>query len=101
MAALLIGLFKPEPLLCVWAPFDKYIHCTAFFTVSMAGCFAFTQLISRYYWLAWFCLGGLSEVVQGEVLPCRRFDYYDLVANFTGVLAALFIWFVVGPLFKK
>ena len=101
MLGLLIGLFNPQPLLCQWAPFDKYIHCTAFFSVSMAGCFAFTRLISRYYWLAWFCLGGLSEVLQGEVLPYRSFDYYDLAANLTGVAAALVVWFVVAPLFKK
>lgn len=90
---MLWGLFSPEPLLGSLRHLDKYQHVIAFATVSLLGGSLIPARRRLVYWLLWLLLAILLEYMQGILLPHRRFDSYDVLANLAGVcVGGLLCW---------
>lgn len=77
-------------------PHDKWIHFGMFFVMS----FLFYWILdTKYTWLARnatfvICTvaGGIgSEYAQHFISPFRTFDYYDILVNVCGSLAAIVV----------
>lgn len=73
---------------------DKMHHLIAYFAMTMwfAGIYARSQ----YVWvgIAMFLLGALIEVAQGAMGLGRQADLYDMIANTSGIVAALVLAYV-------
>lgn len=86
--------------------FDKMVHFTLFFVFCV---FLFRPLkklkTSYYFWTPAIsvALSALLEFSQRIVTPSRASDFYDFLANATGVLAAtlFFRLFVVNRQWEK
>ena len=89
---------RPDPIEIDVAYFDKYAHTFAYFTVM--GWFAQIYHRKQSVWIcaATFTLMGIGiEILQG-MGGVRYFDYYDMLANASGVLIA---WVLSTGSFKN
>lgn len=70
---------------------DKLHHFIAYFSMSLW--FAGLYPRSQYVWIgvAMFALGGVIEAAQGAMGLGRQADFYDMIANTSGVAVALIL----------
>ena len=63
----------------------------------------FKRYTSNLYWVAFACFvfGMLIEVLQGTLTSYRTPDWWDVVANSTGVVLAVLFFIVMAPTVKK
>lgn len=87
----LYGLYRPgEPTASEWFPHsDKVLHVLGFAAPSTLA-----VLLFRHWWpIAVFAGHAVaSEIVQWLWLPGRDGDVLDVVADLTGLLPALALW---------
>ena len=95
-AALLYGVFRPEPPPELFAHSDKAGHVLIFFAVALSGRLAGISLPDWSYWPLWASLAMTLEYLQGMLRPLRIFSIEDAYANLTGVVAALVVWLVIS-----
>ena len=81
-----------RPIVIGVANADKYMHMLAYGTLM----FWFAQLYraarTRYLYAVGFSLmGALMEVLQ-QLGTVRTFDWFDMLANITGVCLVLLVW---------
>ena len=72
---------------------DKYLHTIAYFVLSSIWYFALQKKIKnrvfKYTLIASIILFGiLLEILQGGITNYRTGDFYDVVANTTGIILA-------------
>ncbi|AOW20885.1 VanZ family protein [Urechidicola croceus] len=82
---------------------DKLLHTIAYFVLSMSWLFAvkkshYSLKLKIIIALAILLFGIIIEVLQGSLTDNRHADYYDIIANSTGILIALLIF---GFLFRR
>lgn len=74
------------PSIGVW---DKFQHAAAYFVLT----FLLTGIVERRAYplaaVGGLLFGGLIEIAQGTLTTTRVMDWHDLVANSTGIAAAL------------
>ncbi len=70
-------------------PWDKAEHFLAFYILSYIACAAFPRLRPGPIILGMLLLGGVIEIVQGTPWIGRDRDFWDWVADATGVAFAL------------
>ncbi len=69
--------------------FDKIGHCSSYGFLTFWFCQLYTLWVPRLRWAAAFVAMGVGlEFVQGW-LGYRMFEYWDMVANTTGVLLGM------------
>lgn len=93
---LLWGIFNPQPLHGFLGESDKTDHVLAFMTVAVLGRLNWPGVKGLIYWGSWCLLAVLLEYLQGQLMPLRTYDVYDVYANFAGVFAAIVICFVAA-----
>ena len=86
-AALLYGVFRPEPPPELFAHSDKAGHVLIFFAVALSGRLAGISLPDWSYWPLWAGLAMTMEYLQGMLRPLRIFSIEDAYANLAGVVA--------------
>ena len=75
---------------------DKIGHTIAYFTLSLSWFYVFKDQ-SKKRVAAFFLLiiyGIVLEVLQGTITTYRTADFYDFIANTTGVLLAVFVFYL-------
>ena len=82
--------------------FDKIIHISAYFLLSISWFLAFNTRgkylkSSIYIAILSFIYGIIIEALQGVMTTYRQADVFDMVANLTGIVIAwvffnLFFW---------
>ena len=91
-------------------PTDKMLHAGAylFLAVLWKLYFVFKQpdfqrYTSNLLWVAFasFLFGMLIEVLQGTLTSYRTPDWWDVLANSTGVVLAVLFFMVMAPTVKK
>ena len=91
-------------------PTDKMLHAGAylFLAVLWKLYFVFKQpdfqrYTSNLLWVAFasFIFGMLIEVLQGTLTSYRTPDWWDVLANSTGVVLAVLFFTVMAPTVKK
>lgn len=91
LLAHLCGLYTPgEPGASEWFPnFDKVLHFLGFGIPATLA-----VLVVRRWWpiVAFAGHAVVSEIVQGWLLPGRDGDVADVLADLTGLLPALAVW---------
>jgi hypothetical protein len=95
MAALLYGVFRPEPPTQLFSNSDKVGHVLIFFAVTLSGRLAGISLPDWSYWPLWAGLAMMMEYLQDALWPTRIFSVGDAYANLAGVVAALVVWLVI------
>lgn len=93
---LLWGIFRPSPPPQYFSHMDKVLHLVAFFVTALTARYATSV---RFAWLTWILLLLLApslEYLQHELQPTRTFNYWDLLANLSGIILAWLIWPVVA-----
>lgn len=91
-------------------PTDKMLHAGAYLFLAFIWKLYFLfkrQDFERYIpnllWVAFasFLFGMLIEVLQGTLTSYRTPDWWDVVANSTGVVIAVLFFVVMAPTIKK
>ncbi|MDR5589380.1 VanZ family protein [Christiangramia sp. SM2212] len=91
-------------------PTDKMLHAGAYLFLAFLWKLFFLfknsdfkRYTSNLWWvaLACFIFGMLIEVLQGTLTSYRTPDWWDVLANSTGVLLAVFFFMVMAPTIKK
>jgi len=101
LLSLLPGSSLPGSSLFEIPHFDKIVHC------SMYSLFGFVALIESrctrqcygYHVLllmAILLLSALIEILQATVVESRGAEWYDLLANFIGLLGAYLVFRLIG-----
>ena len=72
---------------------DKYLHVIAYFVLSCVWYFSLQEKIKkpvfRYTLISLIILYGIIlEALQGGITSYRTADFYDVIANTTGILLA-------------
>ncbi|MFV8226298.1 VanZ family protein [Christiangramia aquimixticola] len=91
-------------------PTDKMLHAGAY--LFLTGIWKlyfvfkksdFTRYTANLWWvaLASFMFGMLIEVLQGTLTSYRTPDWWDILANSTGVALAVLFFIVLAPTVKK
>lgn len=100
-ALLLYGLFRPESPPNLFDNSDKLLHLLAFGGFSLTARLAFLRAPG---WLLWgvllFC-APLSEWLQHVLQPARQFSWFDIYANWAGVVLAAMGWWVLTWLYRR
>lgn len=78
------------PSLSLWEA-DKFAHATVYLLLTV-----FVSMTLKKFHLitiAGMCLlyGFILEIIQGQFLPSRTFDYYDITANAIGCVSGIFV----------
>ena len=86
--------------------FDKMVHFSLFFVLCLLLFRPFKNLNFRYYILAPITsifLGAILEIIQHMVSASRNTDFYDFLANTTGIIAAVVFYrfFVSGKNWER
>ena len=73
---------------------DKIIHFSLYFSVNY---FLLKSKIVNSYLISLFLIlyGIIIEVLQELITVSRHFDIYDIVANTSGVIVALMLFFYI------
>ena len=91
-------------------PTDKMLHAGAYLFLAilwklffLAQNSDFKRYTSNLMWvaLACFLFGMLIEVLQGTLTSYRTPDWWDVLANSTGVVLAVVFFMVMAPTLKK
>lgn len=91
-------------------PTDKMLHAGAYLVLVMVWKLFFLFKSSNFntykstlWWVALSCFifGTLIEVLQGTLTSYRDPDWYDVIANSTGVLLAVILFIVWAPMVKR
>lgn len=91
-------------------PTDKMLHAGAYLFLALLWKLFFLfqnsdfkRYKSNLYWVAIACFvfGMLIEVLQGTLTSYRTPDWWDVLANSTGVLLAVVFFIVMAPTVKK
>lgn len=91
-------------------PTDKMLHAGAylFLTVLWKLYFVFIKNHFKRYvfnllWVAFACFtfGLLIEILQGTLTSYRTPDWWDILANSTGVAMAVLFFMILAPAVKK
>ena len=102
LIALLLGVFNPEPPKMFFKHSDKFEHFFAFCFVALVGAFCIKGRVKQsIYWALCMLMAYVLEYGQGNLLPKRTFDIYDVYANGAGVFSALLLWFLYIKAYKK
>lgn len=105
LAIICYGLFIPvanlptKPFLNI-PHFDKIVHFSLFFGLCILLLRPFKKLNLKYYIIApsiSFFLGFLLETTQHLITTSRNSDFYDFLANTSGIIVStLFYYFFVS-----
>ena len=106
LAIICYGLFIPanelpvKPFLKI-PHFDKIVHFALFFGLCLLFFRPFKKIeVKPYFWapVASVLLGATLELTQHFISSSRSSDFYDFLANATGILFAVFFFrqFVSG-----
>lgn len=80
--------------------FDKFLHVSAYFLLTLSWLFAYAKsrriknkgiLIA----ISIFVYGIIIEILQGALTIYRQADYFDILANFTGIVIALVFFTII------
>ena len=91
-------------------PTDKMLHAGAYLFLAFIWKLYFVfkrpdfeRYTSNLLWVAFACFlfGMLIEVLQGTLTSYRTPDWWDVVANSTGVVLAVLFFMVMAPTVKK
>ncbi|MCH4821944.1 VanZ family protein [Gramella lutea] len=91
-------------------PTDKMLHAGAYLFLALLWKLYFLfkdsdfqRYNSNLLWVATaaFLFGMLIEVLQGTLTSYRTPDWWDVLANSTGVLLAVLLFIVMAPTIKK
>ncbi|SDS16633.1 VanZ family protein [Gramella sp. MAR_2010_147] len=91
-------------------PTDKMLHAGAYLFLAFLWKLYFVfqkpdfkRYTSNLWWvaLACFVFGMLIEVLQGTLTSYRTPDWWDVLANSTGVVLAVLFFIVMAPTVKK
>jgi len=91
-------------------PTDKMLHAGAYLFLAFLWKLYFifqTPDFKRYtsnlLWVAFACFifGMLIEVLQGTLTSYRTPDWWDVLANSTGVVLAVLFFIILAPKMKK
>ncbi|HKJ48020.1 MAG TPA: VanZ family protein [Christiangramia sp.] len=91
-------------------PTDKMLHAGAYLFLAVLWKLYFLfkhsdfeRYTSNLLWvaLASFLFGMLIEVLQGTLTSYRTPDWWDVLANSTGVVLAVLFFMVMAPTVKK
>jgi len=79
---------------------DKIGHVLAYFTLGLSWFYVYKHKSSKIYFIALLLIiyGIILEGLQGTITSYRTADFYDFIANTTGVILAI-ILFSIG--YKK
>ena len=100
LALICYGLFLPaknlpvKPLLAI-PHFDKIIHFGLFFVFSLLLFRPYKKLGTRH--LVWapitaIVLSGFLESIQRTISATRSSNFYDFLANVSGILISIFVY---------
>jgi len=75
---------------------DKIGHTIAYFTLSLSWFYVFKdnskkRIITLFLLIIY---GIVLEILQGTLTTYRTADFYDFIANTTGVLLAVFVFYL-------
>lgn len=80
------------------AGIDKIFHLAAYILLTILWFFSFFGFSKKNFWTAIYLSATLAlvygmviEVLQGAVTSYRTADWYDLLANITGICIAIII----------
>ncbi len=91
-------------------PTDKMLHAGAYLFLAFLWKLFFVfqksdfkRYTSNLMWvaLACFVFGMLIEVLQGTLTDYRTPDWWDVLANSTGVVLAVLFFMAMAPIVKK
>lgn len=91
-------------------PTDKMLHAGAYLFLALLWKLYFIfkepdfqRYKSNLLWVAFasFLFGMLIEVLQGTLTSYRTPDWWDVLANSTGVLLAVFLFMILAPTMKR
>ena len=91
-------------------PTDKMLHAGAYLFLAVLWKLYFVfqasdfkRYTSNLMWvaIASFLFGMLIEVLQGTLTSYRTPDWWDILANSTGVVLAVFFFIIMAPQVKK
>ena len=77
---------------------DKVYHSMAYFTLAIAWLIVYYKKPSKKYLIVICCIifGIVIELLQDKITIYRTGDYYDILANSSGVLVALLIFNLIS-----
>ena len=83
--------------------FDKVLHFTAYFTLSISWLFHVRNNNKNKYFVILFIFlyGILLEFMQGWFNPNRTKDVYDIFANGLGIVIAIISYKYIYDVYKK
>lgn len=102
LALICYGLFLPasnlpvKPFLNI-PHFDKMVHFSLFFVLCLLLFRPFKKITLNYFFwapLTAIFLGALLESIQHFASSTRSSDFYDFLANATGIAASILFFFV-------
>lgn len=102
LALICYGLFLPaedlptKPFLNI-PNFDKMVHFSLFFVFCVLLFRPYKKLKLKYYLLApitALLFGAALESVQHIISSTRSSDFYDFLANASGIVAAIFFYYL-------
>ena len=73
--------------------FDKFLHTSAYFMLTLSWLFAYKKSLKLkkkgiLILITVFIYGIIIEVLQGVLTTYRQADYFDMLANLTGIIIA-------------
>ena len=92
LGMLLWGLFRPTPPPQYFDDMDKYLHFFAFFITALATRYASPKSLAALAWTMLIIAAPLLEYLQHQLQPNRTFNYWDIMANLSGVMVAFIVW---------
>ena len=102
LAAIVIGSFlPPKDINAIHLPGnDKVVHASAYMLLTFAFLFSYRKAQFKKWWgviLSIWVLGAFIEIFQPIISPGRQRDFFDLLANSSGIAVAV----IVMLLFRK
>jgi VanZ family protein len=100
LAIICYGLFIPANELPTkpfinFPHFDKFVHAFLFFVLSLLLFRPYKKLNLKYYFFApatALFFGALLESVQRFLSSSRSSDFYDFIANLSGIVLSVFFY---------
>jgi VanZ family protein len=89
------GSDLPENEVFTLIRLDKWVHIGLFLLLLYLWCRALQlQHFKSYLIILLIALlyGFLVEVIQGRFIPNRSYDLFDILADFTGSVAGVWLW---------
>lgn len=80
---------------------DKLAHGFAYFVLGLVALPALGKIRALYVWAGLSLIGIGLEIAQGVMKSGRQADVFDALANASGALCAVFVWFIISHLLKQ